>query len=156
MLAGSRSSAPSSLPTVSAAFTSESGFGGGGSGGSGGVNARVLPVLTSSSGEYYDMNHGPPPEDKPLFRSQSVAERVESDPRAKSALVSTFLAGLDLVLVPLAPHLVSEGVDSLDSVTALVCMSPGPRRALLEDLHQRIVVRTPECPSPVSLLRFLP
>lgn len=75
-------------------------------------------------------------------------------PRADSDLVASFLAGLDVALVPLANYLVDAGVDSLDALVYLVSLSAGPRQALLEQLHKLVVVRDPDCPSPLRLLPF--
>ena len=74
--------------------------------------------------------------------------------RADSDLVTSFLAGLDVALVPLAKHLVDTGVDSLEALVHLASLSAGPRQALLEQLHKLVVVRDPACPSPLRLLPF--
>ncbi|TKA50453.1 hypothetical protein B0A53_06123 [Rhodotorula sp. CCFEE 5036] len=75
--------------------------------------------------------------------------------RTDSDLVASFLAGLDVALVPLAKHLVDAGVDSLDALVHLASLSAGPRQALLEQLHKLVIVRDPDCPSPLRLLPLL-
>ncbi|GAA5992438.1 hypothetical protein JCM10908_000819 [Rhodotorula pacifica] len=76
--------------------------------------------------------------------------------RAKVAFVSSFLAGLDVTLVPLAKHLVDAGINSFDALTHLITLSPGPLQALLSQLQKRVVLTDPACPSPLGLLRVLP
>lgn len=75
-------------------------------------------------------------------------------PRADSDLVASFLAALDVTLVPLAKYLVDSGIDSLDALVHLASLSAGPRQALLEQLHKLVVGRDPNCPSPLRLLPF--
>lgn len=76
--------------------------------------------------------------------------------RPGTAVVASFLAGLDSALVPLADHLADIGVDSLDALVHLATLSAGPRQALLGQLHQRVVVRDPACPSPRRLAPYFP
>lgn len=80
----------------------------------------------------------------------------KSSTGTKIATVASFLAGLDVALVPLAPHLVDAGIDSFNSLTALACLSVDMRRALSISLPDQIAARNPQCPSPLRLLSLSP
>lgn len=72
------------------------------------------------------------------------------------ALIPSFLAGLDLSLVPLAPHLVAAGIDSHDTLVGFLSFSAGIRRALLEELERVVQPAERGGVSFLRLLEYLP
>jgi hypothetical protein len=92
----------------------------------------------------------------PAPSSKIAPASPASSTGTKIATVTSFLAELDVALVPLASHLVDAGIESLESLTALACLSSDVRRALLTTLHDQVAARNPQCPSPLRLLSFFP
>ena len=113
--------------------------------------ATTLPITSDShNSSSFDPTPGPAP------NSKIAPARPASSTGTKIATVSSFLAGLDSALVPLASHLVDAGIDSIDSLTTLACLSADVRRALLTSLHDEVAARDPQCPSPLRLLPLFP
>lgn len=95
-----------------------------------------------------------PPSALPSPRLPTPSTPTVSAP--EFAPIPSFLAGLDLSLVPLAPHLVAAGIDSHDTLVGFLSFSAGIRRALLEELERVVQPAERGGVSFLRLLEYLP